>query len=201
MKLEMTDAYLERLAEPRKIRLINKYINPCESILDFGCGNGLYAPALKNKCKKLIGLDLDLELIEKCKKLNLFSKLIHTPCPPIEIKNNEVDTFFANEVIEHLPELSPIMKEVERVTKNMILLTMPNPIFPHFKDDPTHILKYTISSLKKDLNKSPDFQYTIRGLGFENIPGGSILRRINQAFLWFFPSLSPTVAIIGKAKK
>lgn len=200
---KIVNRYFVRKTEPRKVRLVNRFIKNADTILDFGCGNGLYAEALKAKCKKLIGLDVSSDLLSFCKTLNCYDQLIEDQCPPISLADKSVDVFFASEVIEHMPSLD-IMNDVERVTKQTIIATIPNPRYSFYYDDPTHILPYTISSLTKDLKKrseSGDFEYKVIGLGFENIPGGPIVRRINQFFLRFFPSISPTVAFIGERKK
>jgi 2-polyprenyl-3-methyl-5-hydroxy-6-metoxy-1,4-benzoquinol methylase len=200
-KTVMTDKYLVRLPEARKIRLIKKLIKKSNKILDFGCGNGLYGHVLKEKTNILYGLDLDTKLLKNCATQNYYTKLIETTSPPIPFKNNEIDVFFSSEVIEHMPKLTPIIKEVERITKTQIILTMPNPLYSYFYDDPTHILKYSISSLYKDLNRSKKFKYKIQGLGFENIPGPQFLKTFNQFILKPFPSISPTISIIGELKK
>lgn len=198
MKLKMTGVYLERSAEPKKIKFINDFASECETILDFGCGNGLYGQALKLKCKYLIGMDFDKNFLDKCEKLKVYQLLLNEKCSLINRGKNMIDVFFASEVIEHMPELESIMNEVERITSQKILLTMPNPLYPHFRDDPTHILEYSINSLFKNLNRSKKFKYEIKGLGFENIPGPKFLKKINQFFLWNFPKISPTIAVIGE---
>ena len=99
-----------------------------------------------------------------------------------------------------MPQLQPIMAEVERVTTDQIVLTMPNPLYPYFYEDPTHILRYTITSLSRDLNQSQKFRYKVRGLGFENIPTPDIIKRLTQFGLWSLPWISPTVAVIGRRK-
>lgn len=194
----MTGVYLKRKPEPRKIKLINNFIPKCETILDFGCGNGLYAQTLKLKCNNLIGIDLNKKLLDKCASLKIYQSLLQEKCPPINYFDNAIDVFFASEVIEHLSELEPIMIEIERVTFQKILLTMPNPLYSYFYNDPTHVLKYSVSSLLNYLNKSKKFSYKIKGLGFENVPLPSFLKKINQALLWNFPKISPTIAVLGE---
>lgn len=120
--------------------------------------------------------------------------------PPLKFKDDSVSVLFASEVIEHMPELEPIMKDVERVTSEKIILTMPNPAYPGFYNDPTHSLEYTVGSLRRDLNKSEKFQYQVFGLGFENVPIGNFLKKLNQAILKPFPILCPTIGIIGTRK-
>lgn len=199
---DLTNRYLVRGAEPRKIRLINKYIDKTEIVLDLGCGNGLYASYLKDRCKILIGLDSDAVLAKHCLQMGVYDDFIIDQVPPIKLGDNSVNTVFASEVLEHVSVLLPLQNEIERVTKDMVVATIPNPIYSFFYDDPTHILKYTICSIVKDMNKNSNkFIYKSFGLGFENIPGGKLIRRISQLILYYFPKISPTVAIVGTRKK
>jgi len=189
--------YFARETEDRKIRLIEKEIDQVDSIIDLGCGNGNYAKALRLKCRKLIGIDMSVDLAHHCRLLDVYDEILQTTVPPIKADDNSVDILFASEVLEHVADLKGMRAEMDRVSRKKIILTVPNPIYPFFYEDPTHVLKYSIKSLVHELNKSKKFKFKARGLGFENIPGTKWIKRLTQVLLRPFPGLNPTVSIIG----
>jgi len=104
---------------------------------------------------------------------------------------------WASEIIEHLPKLD-IFNQLENSTTNLIIATLPNPLSPHFKKDPSHILKYSLKSLKFYLEHRKNWKYQIYGLGFENVPIPKWLKKLSQKLLWHFPLLSPTILVVGR---
>jgi hypothetical protein len=78
--------------------------------------------------------------------------------------------------------------------------TVPNPRSPHFKLGPTHILRYTIGSLKRFLKGRKNWTYTTRGLGYHHVPLPRWMKRLSTRLTWPFPRLSPTIAIIGEMR-
>jgi len=195
MKVE----YAEKKTEWRKIYLINKFFQKSDKILDLGCGPGEYGPILKKKCKLLWGVDADKKLL-KIAKSRGYNKLI---CKKIgdklPFKTKEFDCIWCSEFLEHLPNLE-IIDELERITKKAIVITLPNPISPHFKLDKTHVLKYSVGGLRNFFRKRKGWRYKVRGIGFEYIPIHSFLRHLTTYLTWYFPNISPTIAVIGTSK-
>jgi ubiquinone/menaquinone biosynthesis C-methylase UbiE len=189
--------YAEKETEWRKEFLIRHFIPQCESIFDFCCGPGEYGPVLKQKCKLLTGLDMDEESLKIARKRN-YDKLsceeIGTKLPFID---KEFDCTWCSEVLEHFSNLE-IMDEIERITGKIIIVTLPNPLSPHFKEDKTHILKYSVDSLITSFKTRKNWKYRVRGLGFNEIPAPLFLKKITTFVLYYIPWLSPTVAIIGE---
>jgi len=189
--------YAEKETEWRKEFLIKRFMPQCDTIFDFGCGPGEYGPVLKQKCKLLTGLDMDEEQLKIAKKRNydnLSCKEIETNLP---FKDNEFDCTWCSEVLEHFSNLE-IMDEIERITRKTIIMTLPNPLSPHFKEDKTHILKYSVNSLINSLGEKKNWKYKVRGIGFNEIPAPLFLKKITTFALYYIPWLSPTVAVIGE---
>jgi glycosyltransferase involved in cell wall biosynthesis len=193
----MLKSYAEREAEIRKIFLINKFISKCDRIVDLGCGNGEYIPYLRMKASCVIGVDIDINLA-KISKANGCDVILAT-LDYLPFKDESFDYVWASEVVEHFPTLD-VLDKIERITSGKIILTMPNPIFPHFKRDSTHILQYSIASLSHFLNnksKESKWIYSIRGLGFKEMVPTKLIRHLTLYVAWQLPWLSPTVAVIG----
>ena len=198
----MTQNYLDKKVEWRKLRLIDKFFydkftNSGNKMLDLGCGPGEYGPYLKKKCNYLVGIDYDIKLLDVAKKRE-YDKLRHTLVrDKLEYEDYEFDNLWSSEFLEHLPNLK-ILDELERITTYTMVITIPNPLSPHFKRDKTHILKYSVRGLKKFLRKRKGWNYKVIGLGFDDIPGPDWLKKLTSYLLYYIPELSPTIAIIGE---
>jgi len=208
--------YINSKPEERKIAIIRDFIpDNCERILDLGCGNGLYGKFLKQKTRYLVGVDKNPELVNLCKFLPYYNEVhLKNIYPPFYFKRSEKQgstepkakhgsyqtkftVIWASEIIEHLPSLD-IFGQLENLTTNLIIATLPNPLSPHFRRDSTHILEYSARTLKFHLKRRKDWRYQIYGLGFENVPIPRWLKKLNQKLLWHFPLLSPTILIVGR---
>lgn len=193
------DLYVKRDIEYRKQFLIDKSIPRCSKILDIGCGNGEYLSILKYKARVVIGIDIDHKLCRIADKKG--SQAIIADIRRLPFKDKTFDCVWASEIIEHTPKLD--INEIERVVKDKILITMPNPLFPYYNTDPTHILVYSISTLRKYFRNRNRALYRIRGMGY-CIPRIFQMPHIFQILFlgitWFFPWVAPTIVIIGKIK-
>lgn len=85
-------------------------------ILDVGCGDGIFAKMLFAE-KIDTGIDpLDYEL-EYAKKTGMYDELIQAYGDKIPKPDNYFASAFSNSVLEHIPDLDSVLKEVFRVLK------------------------------------------------------------------------------------
>jgi ubiquinone/menaquinone biosynthesis C-methylase UbiE len=97
-----------------RFKLISEYC--FGNILDVGCGLGFLKNYLDgSKVNKYISLDVDGEL------------LVHGSVYDLPFKDGIFDTVVMSEVLEHLEHPLNALKEVKRVCKSKIILTVPNP--------------------------------------------------------------------------
>jgi SAM-dependent methyltransferase len=97
-------------------------------IVDLGCGEGIITGIIFGK-KISFGVDNDRKMIEKAKNSGLYDKALYCdasksiPLPP-----NSVDLVFSNSVIEHIPNIDGVLKEVRKVLKTggQFVFTVPN---------------------------------------------------------------------------
>ena len=83
-------------------------------ILDIGCGDGIFAKILFDE-KIDTGIDpLDYEL-ESAKQYNMYDELIEAFGDKIPKGDNIYKTVFSNSVLEHIENLDPVLKEINRV--------------------------------------------------------------------------------------
>jgi len=115
-------------------RFKNSIHIPADGIIaDIGTGEGYMAIELAKRGNIVLACDLNLKSIIKLKKisekLNLFKNLFFFLCSAEElpIKNNVIDAFIMNAVLEHLPKEKEAIKELERISKNKSygLITVP----------------------------------------------------------------------------
>ena len=101
-------------------------------ILDVGCGEGVQLLLLAKRFNRLVGLDislLNLKKVQEMKARKSFGKnleLIMGDAENLPFKSDVIDTVIASEVIEHLPSPNQGLKELERVSKHHIIVTLPN---------------------------------------------------------------------------
>lgn len=101
------------------------------SILDAGCGEGFTLDILKNRKigKKLTGFDFLEEAIGIGKKLHPELNLLTGDIYNISFKDNSFDLVICTEVLEHLENPEKALKELRRVTKEYVLISVPNEPF------------------------------------------------------------------------
>lgn len=102
-------------------------------VLDIGCGDGLHAKVLFAE-KIDTGIDPDERELQRAHKLNVYAELIVCRGDCIPKPDGAYRTIFANSVLEHIPNLAPVLKEAHRVLASggRFYFTVPSPDFERF---------------------------------------------------------------------
>lgn len=162
-----TDNYSKHTSKnPLKQFFINNFFNSLfsvlkdlqiDTVLDVGCGEGFTLSKLKeNKIgKKYEGIDASREAIYIGKKqypeLNLKEGNIYK----LDYKDNSLDLVICTEVLEHLENPEKALRELLRVSKKYLIISVPNePFFYLFNytqwgKDIGHINKWTSRGFTK----------------------------------------------------
>lgn len=85
-------------------------------ILDIGCGDGIFT-ALTFAEKIELGIDLDPNEIEKARRYAAYHELLVCPGDQIPRPDGSFATIFSNSVLEHIPDLLPVLREARRLLK------------------------------------------------------------------------------------
>ena len=85
-------------------------------ILDLGCGEGLFAHILFAE-KIDTGIDPNATELKRASELGAYDELIQCAGDSIPKPDSFYGTVISNSVIEHIPDLDPILHEVRRVLK------------------------------------------------------------------------------------
>ena len=141
---------------PSRLELILKYAG--QKILDAGCANGAYVRFLLKQGYDAFGLDLlpsmdwEGDFRERFKSGDINQ---------IPYKDGSFDTVTAFEVLEHVKDIDKVLKELIRVTRENIILSVPDSeLYPKFREsgltfhhwvDRTHVQFFTEATLKEKL--------------------------------------------------
>jgi SAM-dependent methyltransferase len=101
-------------------------------ILDIGCGDGIFAAILFDE-KLDTGIDLDPAEVARADKLDAYHELLVCPGDRIPKPDQAFNTILSNSVIEHIPDLMPVLKEAHRLLapNGQLFLTIPTDRLEH----------------------------------------------------------------------
>ena len=88
--------------------------NSLGSIIDLGCGTGLFGEEIKKFCDSIIGIDLSKRMLDQAKKKNIYNKLIKEDIVTY-LSNNyfDFDYFISLDVFIYVGDLSNVFKLIK----------------------------------------------------------------------------------------
>ena len=99
-------------------------------ILDVGCGDGLFASVFfKENVEQ--GIDISANEVTLAKKTGVYKDVTVTSASDMPFENEAFATVFSNCVLEHIPQIDDVLKEVSRVLKKggRLIFTVPSDLF------------------------------------------------------------------------
>ena len=114
-----------------------------KSILDGGCGTGLFTKKAIERGAQVTSIDIAPKLVELTKKKNPTTNAIEASLLKLPFEDNTFDYVISSEVIEHTPNPYDAAKELIRVLKpnGKICITVPNRTFWFFSVKIANVLK------------------------------------------------------------
>jgi SAM-dependent methyltransferase len=102
-------------------------------VLDIGCGEGLFARMVFAE-KIDTGVDPNARELERARELGAYTELIECYGHDIAKPNGSYRTIFSNSVLEHIPDLDPVLREAYRVLApgGHFYFTVPSTNFERF---------------------------------------------------------------------
>lgn len=140
---------------PFKAKIVAKFSR--DSVLDVGCNDGELVNYLNSIGKKAVGIDMDEKLISKAKSKYPHIEFEVASAESIPYDDNSFDTCVAWNILEHLEDDKKGFKELLRVARKKVILTVPREdeisipssvTYRHYVD-PTHKRYYSKKNLKE----------------------------------------------------
>ncbi len=113
------------------MRLVLKYVRSGESLIDVGCGTGEFLIQLRDRFKTLVGMDISPRAIEfasnkvgKDEKILLYQGELGS----FRFSEEAFDVCLCLDVLEHVPQLFPLIQEIYRILRpgGDLIVTVPN---------------------------------------------------------------------------
>jgi ubiquinone/menaquinone biosynthesis C-methylase UbiE len=107
-----------------------------ETLVDVGCGSGRFLHYFKvqKKIKFCVGLDLSKRVVHATKRRfkeeGLHANLIVCDAERLPFADNTFDIAFSTDMIEHLPHIPKGVHEIVRVSKDKVVICVPNKLNP-----------------------------------------------------------------------
>lgn len=164
--------------------------NKNTSLLDAGCGEGFISDCIYNntKIKKITGIDINKASLDFASDMNKKIKYKKDDIYKLSFKDNEFDIVITLEVLEHLDNPTKALKEIIRVSKNKIIISVPNE--PYFSLGNLLSLKNV-----KRLGNPPDHINRWSKKKFERFINNEIKNKYKTTIFTSFPW---TIIIIEK---
>lgn len=102
-------------------------------VLDVGCGDGIFANILFAD-RVDTGIDPDQSELSIARELDIYDEVIACSGDSIPKPDGHYRTIFSNSVLEHIPDLPPVLDELSRLLhpEGQLLVTVPTHRFEHY---------------------------------------------------------------------
>lgn len=105
-------------------------------VLDLGCGDGMFttltlADDPHHTGRVMYGVEPDAAEAARAKRTGTYAEVYETSAAAMPLPNGACGAVLANSVLEHIPDLDPVLREVHRVLRpgGSFLITAPNDTF------------------------------------------------------------------------
>lgn len=140
-------------------------INVEDMVLDIGCGNGFLTYDVAEKTKKVLGIDISSENIERAKKTYNRPNLNFIVGDATKYNFSErFDTIILSNILEHIENRIAFLRKIKNLTpKILVRVPMINrdwitlykkELGVEYKLDKTHFIEYTLASFQEELQKA-----------------------------------------------
>jgi methionine biosynthesis protein MetW len=101
-------------------------IEDAKSVLDVGCGDGLFLSSLQTKGIKVAGIDISEEGVKKCQEKGIDARVHDIALEKLPYPDASFDTVVMLDILEHVYAPEVLLEEAIRVSKNHVILGVPN---------------------------------------------------------------------------
>ncbi|MHB8632122.1 MAG: class I SAM-dependent methyltransferase [Candidatus Limnocylindria bacterium] len=174
-------------------------------VLDVGTADGQYVEPWRDHGADVVAVDIDDARIRQLRERYRGTdgvRIVQASIERLPFGDRAFDIVWASEILEHLPTLAAL-GELERVSERFVVATIPSPLGPYRYLDRTHVLDYTIGSLRATIAARPGWAYRLGGLGGCLPAWAPIgpLRRLWLAVSRTRPRLAWTLLVVGERRR
>ena len=121
---------LLRAAEAR----FYQHLDLPDPILDLGCGDGNFAQFAFPGRRLTAGIDPWWGPLQKARQAAAYQQVLQSLGHRLPFPDDHFATVISNSVLEHIPDIQPVLNEANRVTKpgGRLVITMPNHHFTRY---------------------------------------------------------------------
>ncbi len=146
-------------------KFFTDHIEPTDTVLDIGCGNGANAFDVADKAKEVVGIDIEEKYIRDAQKRHTKSNITYIiGDATVYPFTKKFDKVILSNVLEHIEHRVEFLKKVHPLT-NTILFRVPLltrdwlPVYKkergvEYRLDLTHFTEYTLEQAKQELDQS-----------------------------------------------
>jgi 2-polyprenyl-6-hydroxyphenyl methylase/3-demethylubiquinone-9 3-methyltransferase len=149
-----------------------------ESILDVGCGDGYFCHWVAGRAKagRVVGCDVSKPRLERAAERYPEVRYVWGKIPELPFEDDAFEVVTCIEVLEHLAEPAETLRELKRIARKHVIVTVPDrrpvrtTLCPHcLKTFPTdgHLRMYDPASLSREL---ADAGLTVEKLKVYHVP-------------------------------
>ncbi len=139
----------------RRGQLLREMVLPNDRILDVGCGEGIIAGILGDKCESIIGCDYSLEALCLAEERYKNIKFFYSNCTSLRFNDDSFTKVLLSDVAEHLlpQQFVNTLKEIRRVLTKDGVLILTTPLTHRGSNCSTyaHIYEYSKDELESVL--------------------------------------------------
>ncbi|MEZ0483478.1 class I SAM-dependent methyltransferase [Fibrella aquatica] len=110
--------------------LLETYIQPGASVLDAGCGTGVFSHYLTNRGCTVLGIDGSAEMIRLCQQQANPGATFRVSLLPIndELTHERFDAILSSSVLEYVPDLAKTLASFDRHLRpgGRLIVSLPN---------------------------------------------------------------------------
>jgi malonyl-CoA O-methyltransferase len=133
-----SDSYDEQYAEEQQRKYLKAFKNSevaGKSVLDVGCGSGLFFKEVASKAEVVVGVDVSYKLLQKAKKnANVYKNtfMLRADADHLPFREGFFDAVFAFTILQNMPKPSETLGELKRVANKdgMVVVTGLKKAFP-----------------------------------------------------------------------
>ena len=119
---QASDPVVAAYVLPKLDRVNQRVPLSTSSVLDVGCGNGVFTLYLRDRCRSVTGLDFSSNMLSE----NPCAPLIQADVAFLPVADGSFDVTFEANVLHHVDDPKKVIGEMARASRRWVVLIEPN---------------------------------------------------------------------------